>query len=131
MSARRLLGTLVLLGVVGVATGDTSGRVGPPPIGRWDLTVRGPDGEYPSWLEVRKSGYTTLVGTFVGRFGSARPVGRVEFADGKLRFSVPPQWEKRPDDLTFEGRLKGEEFRGETTDEQGRRVTGVGRRAPA
>ena len=100
MSARRLLVTLVLLGVIGAAGGDTSGRVGPPPIGRWDLTVRGPDGEYPSWLEVRKSGYTTLVGTFVGRFGSARPVGRIEFADGKLRFSVPPQWEKRPDDLT-------------------------------
>src|SRR5438067_7771272 len=102
---------LVAVGAAAIAAAEKPASV----IGRWDLTVRTPDGEYPSWLEVRKSGYTTLVGTFVGRFGSARPVGRVEFADGRLRFAVPPQWEKRPDDLTFEGRLEGEEFRGETT----------------
>src|SRR5262249_46315720 len=43
-------------------------------LGRWDLTVKGPDCDYPSWLEVRRSGYTTLVGSFVGQFGSARPI---------------------------------------------------------
>src|SRR5205823_10550317 len=46
-------------------------------IGRWDLTVKSADESYPSWLEVRRSGYQTLVGTFVGRFGSARPISRV------------------------------------------------------
>jgi hypothetical protein len=111
---------------------DTSGRVGPPAvIGRWDLTVQTPDGPYPSWLEVRKSGYTTLVGAFVGRFGSARPIGHVEFADGRLQFTVPSQWERRKDDLTFTGRLDGDTLRGETTDDAGRRVTWTGRRAPA
>ncbi len=39
-------------------------------VGRWDLTVHGPNGDYPSWLEVRLSGYRTLVGSFVGRTGT-------------------------------------------------------------
>jgi hypothetical protein len=115
------------------ATGDdTSGRVGPPPvIGRWDLTVHDPQGDYSSWLEVRRSGYTTLVGRFVGRFGSVRPIGKVEFADGRVSFTVPPQWERRKDDLHFDGRLDGDNaLRGETTDDASRRVTWTGRRAP-
>jgi hypothetical protein len=100
-------------------------------LGRWDLVVKGSDEEYPSWLEVRRSGYSTLVGSFVGQFGSARPIGRVEFADGRLRFSVPPQWEIRKDDLVFEGKLEGEELQGQTTDAKGQRLTWTGRRAPA
>jgi hypothetical protein len=100
-------------------------------IGRWDLTVKGQHKEYPSWLEVRKSGYRTLVGSFVGRTGSARPISRVEFADGRVRFTVPPQWEFRQGDLVFEGRLEGDTLHGETTDDQGNRVSWTGRRAPA
>lgn len=100
-------------------------------LGRWDLTVKGERGDYPSWLEVRKSGYRTLVGSFVGRTGSARPIGRVEFNDGRVRFTLPPQWEMRKEDLTFEGRLEGETIHGETTDDQGRRVGWLGRRAPS
>ena len=63
----------------------------PPVIGRWDITVTASGTTYPSWLEVHKSGYRTLAGQFVGQSGSARPVSRVEFTDGKLSFSVPPQ----------------------------------------
>jgi hypothetical protein len=107
-------------------------NLGPPPIvGRWDMTVRGPHGDYPSWLEVRKSGYHTLVGSFVGRTGSARPISRVEFAAGRVRFSVPPQWEHRKDDLRFEGQLDGECLRGQTTSDEGRTVTWIARRAPS
>jgi hypothetical protein len=100
-------------------------------VGRWDITVQTPDGSYPSWLEVRRSGYTTLVGSFVGQFGSARPIARVEFENGRLRFSVPPQWEKRKEDVRFEGRLEGDALRGETTDDAGRQVTWTARRAPS
>ena len=46
--------------------------------GRWDLVVTGAEGPYPSWLEVTVSGFTTLVGRFVGHFGSARPIGQVD-----------------------------------------------------
>lgn len=99
-------------------------------VGRWDVTVQGRGESYPSWFEVKKSGYTTLVGSFVGRFGSARPIGKVECDNGRLRFVVPPQWEKRKDDLVFDGRLDGAELRGTTSDDQGRPATWTARRAP-
>ena len=103
----------------------------PAIVGRWDLTVRGRDGDYPSWLEVRKSGYHTLVGSFVGQTGSARPISRVEYNNGRIRFTVPPQWEKGTDDLVFEGKIEGDMLRGETTDDKGQRARWEGRRAPA
>src|SRR5262249_14766260 len=97
-------------------------REPPPLVGRWDLTVHGPEGSYPSWLEVRQSGYRTLVGSFVGRIGSVRPVSRVEYDNGRLHFFVPPQWERRVDDQHFEGRLQAAVLVGDTTDDEGRPV---------
>jgi hypothetical protein len=99
-------------------------------LGRWDLNVHGEQGDYPSWLEVRRSG-SSLVGSFVGQSGSARPIGRVEFENGRLRFAIPPQFERRKDDLRFEGRIEDDTLRGETTDEKGRRLEWTGRRAPS
>ena len=106
-------------------------RPPPPLVGRWDITVRGSRGDYPSWLEVRESGYRTLVGSFVGRVGSARPISRVEFENNRVRFSLPPQWEKRTDDQHVEGKLEGDVLKGDTTDEQGRRVAWEAHRAPS
>jgi hypothetical protein len=100
-------------------------------IGRWDLNVQTDSGSYPSWLEVRLSGHRTLVGSFVGQFGSARPISRVDHDDGHVHFVVPPQWEERKDDLIFDGKFDGDNLRGETTDDKGRRLTWTGRRAPS
>jgi Domain of Unknown Function (DUF1080) len=100
-------------------------------LGRWDLTVQGADGAYPSWLEVRLSGRRTLVGSFVGQFGSVRPISRVEFDGDNVRFSVPPQWEDRDSDLRFRGRLKDDTLQGETNDAKGGRLLWTGRRAPS
>jgi hypothetical protein len=111
---------------------DRPARPGPVSIiGNWDLVVKTSDGQYPSWLGVTRSGRRTLVGSFVGRFGSARPISRVEFEDGRVRFSVPPQFEDRKDDLMFEGRLVGDRLEGQTTDDSGKRVTWTGQRAPS
>jgi hypothetical protein len=123
---------LLLIPAALLASDEKSRAKGSPAIiGRWDLVVKTPDGEYPSWLEVRRSGSRTLVGSFVGQSGSARPVSRVEFTHGRVRFAVPPQWESRQDDLLFEGQFEGEELRGETKDEKGRTLTWIGRPAPA
>jgi hypothetical protein len=108
------------------------GQENPAPlVGRWDVTVHGADGDYPSWFTISRSGRKALVGAYVGRFGSVRPVSRVEFENGKFRFTVPPQWERRTDDITIEGRVDGAMLRGETTDDSGKRVPWEARRAPA
>ena len=99
-------------------------------VGRWDITMRGASGEFPSWLEVRKSGNSTLVGDFVGQFGSARPIAKITLQDDAFRFVIPPQWEPRESDLVFEGSLSGDSISGETSDADGKTVTWVGVRAP-
>lgn len=99
-------------------------------LGRWDLTVTGETGTYPAWLEIRRSGYRTLVGSYVGQFGSARPIAEVIFDQGTLRFTVPPQWERRTTNITFEGKFDGTTLKGETTDDNGKRLSWVGQRAP-
>src|SRR5262245_15376309 len=91
----------------------------PPIVGRWDMTVTGAGGPYPSWLEVQRSGNNTLVGRFVGGGGSARPISKIEFADDVMRFAIPPQWEKGASDLRVEGKLEGDRLSGSMLDPAG------------
>jgi len=107
-------------------------QTAPPIVGRWDVTARDAEGTYPSWFEVEQSGYRTLVGRYVGKTGSARPIARADFDDatGKFRFAVPPQWERRLDDVVLEGKLEGDAIRGQTSDVDGKPVSFEARRAP-
>jgi len=98
-------------------------------VGRWDLTVQGTDGSFPSWLEVTRDG-DKLTGRFTGRVGNARPVPHVEFAAGQLTFSLPPQYEKQTKDLVFKGRLTGNKLEGTTESEDGKPIKWTGVRAP-
>src|SRR6266852_8766797 len=50
-------------------------------LGRWDLTLKAPDREYPSWLELREED-GQLKAQMVGRWGNARPLPKVEFSNG-------------------------------------------------
>jgi hypothetical protein len=72
-----------------------------------------------------------LQGRFVGRFGSARPIKQIEFNDGKLKFSLPPQYEHMKVDLVFEGNLTGAKLEGSTNGEDGATLKWSGVRAPA
>lgn len=105
-------------------------RVPVPVVGRWDVVVRTPEGDRPSWFEIRRSGTNTLVGQYVGIVGSARPISRVTYENGALRFSVPPQWEGGPNDISFEGRLEGDRLTGSMTGGDGKRVEWTAKRAP-
>src|SRR6186997_69311 len=84
---------LIVLASLGIGGILQTASAPPPIIGRWDITVARPDGERSAGLEVRHSGTSTLVGQFVGLSGSARPISEVEFKNGEVRFSIPPQWE--------------------------------------
>jgi hypothetical protein len=100
------------------------------PIGRWDLMVDLGDKVVPSWLEVKLSGIKTLVGYFVADGGSARPISKVNFVDGKVSFSIPAQWENSEKDMVFEAVLKGDKLTGTIVSSMGQKQTLVGERAP-
>lgn len=106
------------------------GPAGPTPIGRWDLTVDMGEKIVPSWLEVKLSGVKTLVGYFVAEGGSARPISKINFNDGKVSFSIPPQWERSDKDMVFEGSLKDDKLSGSIAASNGKNYTFTGVRAP-
>lgn len=99
-------------------------------VGRWDLTVSNGRGSYPSWLEVTLSGNRTLVGRFVGRVGSARPISRVDVSGTEISFSIPPQWDRDTTDLHFGGHLTADHLEGTITNPDGSKSTFTGTRAP-
>src|SRR5215467_2436267 len=82
--------------------------------GRWDITIYNSGKTMASWLEVVHSGLHTLVGQFVGSGGSARPISKVNFSNGKVSFSIPPQWETG-NDLSFEATMQGDSLAGTIT----------------
>jgi len=98
--------------------------------GRWDITIYDAGKTMPSWLEVVHSGLHTLVGQFVGTGGSARPISKINFENGKVSFSIPPQWETG-NDLSFEATLQGDSLAGTVTFPNGKTYNCSGVRAPS
>jgi hypothetical protein len=99
-------------------------------IGRWDLSVDLGNKIVPSWLEVKLSGISTLVGYFVADGGSARPIAKVNFKEGKVSFSIPPQWEAVDKDMVFEGVLADGKLSGTIITSSGKTQKFTGERAP-
>src|SRR6266852_1358985 len=110
--------------------GSPSGNTVEAFVGRWDLTLKAPDREYPSWLELRIEG-GQLKAQMVSRWGNARPLPKVELSNGRLTFVSPKEEEERPDDMVFEGTLVGKTLSGTTTGPNGVTWQWTGRRAPA
>lgn len=99
-------------------------------IGRWDITIDREGKPAPSWLEVKLSGSRTLVGYFVGVSGSARPVAKVNFDNGKFSFSIPPQWERGNQDLILEGEVTATGIQGTIVNPEGKKYNFTGVKAP-
>jgi hypothetical protein len=100
-------------------------------IGRWDITIDENGKPAPSWLEVKLSGNRTLVGYFVGIVGSARPVAKVNFKNGKFSFAIPPQWEQGEQDFVLEGELSGTGIHGTLVTSEGKKYNWKGVKAPS
>ncbi|TMI64758.1 MAG: DUF1080 domain-containing protein [Bacteroidetes bacterium] len=100
-------------------------------LGKWDITMKIGERSFPSWLEVHRSGTKMLVGEFVGSGGSARPVSRIYFSDGKLSFSIPQQWDLQDSDLKFEATLQGDSLVGTITLPDGRKNNCTAVKAPS
>ncbi|MDX1482599.1 MAG: hypothetical protein R3315_13025, partial [Woeseiaceae bacterium] len=64
----RLLFTFAMLVIVISMTAASAAQergFADPLLGRWDLSVQGPDGVYPSWMEVRLRTERSLMAEFV------------------------------------------------------------------
>ncbi|MHC8948990.1 3-keto-disaccharide hydrolase [Sphingobacterium hungaricum] len=99
-------------------------------LGRWDLTVDKEGKSTPSWLEIKLSGFSTLVGAFVGDSGSQRPVSHIKLENGKFSFAIPTQWEDGGGEVLVEGELAGEGLKGTITSNKGVKSAFTGERAP-
>ena len=99
-------------------------------LGRWDLTLKAPDREYPSWLELSQEG-DLLKAQMVGRWGNARPLPRAEITDGKLTFVSPKEEEDSKSDLVFEAKLISNHLIGTVNGPDGNKWSWSGVRAPS
>ena len=102
----------------------------PDVIGRWDITMEKGGKSLPSWLEVQKSGFHTLIGRFTYAFGSARPITQVKPNNGKYSFSIPPQWEEGTRNMDFEFEVTGDKIKGSMVYTDGVTYNFTGVRAP-
>src|SRR5258708_13022134 len=104
----RLVPFLVALLSVGACAqgGKPDSTIAKAFLGRWDLTLKAPDRQYPSWLEIsEKDG--ALVAQMVGRWGNARPLPKVELSEGRLTFVSPKKEVVSNLDMAFERKLSG------------------------
>ena len=100
-------------------------------LGRWDLTLKSPEREYASWLEItRHDG--GIQARMVSRWGHARLLPTAELVNGGIRFVSPKEEEGRTDgDMIFEGRLDGNVLVGNTSGPDGTPWSWRGERAPS
>jgi hypothetical protein len=100
-------------------------------LGRWDLTLKSPEREYASWLEITRHD-SGIQARLVSRWGHARPLPAAELVNGGIRFVSPKEEEGRTDgDMVFEGRLQGKVLVGNTSGPDGTPWSWRGERAPS
>ena len=104
----------------------------PPPLeGRWDINIDFSGRPLPAWLEVRHSGIKTLVGRIMIVSGSARPISRINYDNGKFNFTIPPQWERSDLNVQINGVLSGDTIVGSMQSVNGKTYSWKGVRAPS
>ena len=97
-------------------------------LGRWDLTVRTPTRDRPSWIEVSDD-HGRIEGLMVGIWGHATPTGEIQIKDGGIELAVPPD-EGFPEGTRLHARLTGGRLVGIATAPNGASWPWSGRPAP-
>src|SRR5579885_1821844 len=75
-------------------------------LGRWDLTLKAPEREYPSWVELKEEN-GELKATVGGALGNAPPLPKRETKNGPVAVVFPKEEEGLKEDMVFTGRLVG------------------------
>ena len=116
--------------VLALSLGATYAQEVDPLEGTWNLTVSYEGKDLPSWLEIKHSGTSTLIGRFTYAMGSARPIAEVKKFDEVFYFSIPPQWEGGASDMQFRGKKVGEGLKGTMVYTDGKTYDWTATRAP-
>jgi hypothetical protein len=138
MKIRRIVFALATAALLSVAAHSQNQKSATSPsadpaksfLGRWDLTLKAPDHEYPSWLELSEEN-GRFKAQMVGRWGNARPLPSAELSSGHLKFVSPKEEEESKSDLVFEGALDGKTLSGTVNGPDGKTWQWTGRRAPS
>ena len=97
-------------------------------LGRWDLTVRTPTRDRPSWIEMSDD-HGRLEGLMIGLWGHATPTGEIQIKGGAIELTVPND-EGFPDGSRLHGRLAGGKLVGTVTAPNGASWRWSGHPAP-
>lgn len=101
-----------------------------PFLGRWDLSLKTPAKELPSWIEVSDvEGKLQIV--MVGVTDHATRLARVQLHGGEIEFVSPKGEEGFAQDMTFKGKVVGGQLVGTVAAAGGVSFPWVGRKAPA
>jgi hypothetical protein len=131
---KRLL-TFTALGIAALLPLILHGGPGAGLDGRWDLTVKIPGDQYPSWVEIKNSAGTPEV-RVVGRVASAHPATNVKVEGSRIVFHTQEWFGKNTEvDWVLQlagSRLKGTQKRGDITGQiTGERAPTLDRPMPA
>jgi hypothetical protein len=100
-----------------------------PFLGRWDITLKTPKGEAPSWLELSEQN-GELKALMVGRWSGACPVAKVDIRGGVLTIASAKEGDC-DSNLVLTGKLEHGKLTGSATGPHGTPWTWTGVRAPA
>jgi Domain of Unknown Function (DUF1080) len=125
--SRPLILAIIVLTCAPAFSADKNSK---PYLGRWDLTLKSADHEYPSWLEITEPD-GKLAAQYTGRWGNARPLPKAEVTAGHLTFVSPKEEEGSKSDLVFEGSLAGGKLKGTLNGPDGNTWSWAGVRAPS
>jgi len=141
MKLRAILFAVLMLGLLssaigyseeeqGAETGSKQTAAAEPFLGRWDLTLKAPNRQYPSWLEISVED-GQMKAQMVGRWGNARPLPRVDIASGQLTFISPKEEEASKEDLVFKGKIVANQLVGILNGPDGTTWSWTAQRAPS
>lgn len=99
-------------------------------VGHWDLTVKTPTGNEPSWIGVSEANGQVKV-LVVGFDGSATPAATAQVKDGTLEFSMPPHPVDYGGCMQMTGKLVNGQLVGTAVGPKGATLHWTGRKAPA
>jgi hypothetical protein len=114
MKIKIALSLLIFLCLPVLAQNAPSSSVDKHFFGRWDMTLNSSGHTYPSWLEIADQN-GKLAANYVGRWGNARPLPKIEIKGNHITFVSPKEEEAAKQDVVFDGELKGKHMGGSIT----------------